>query len=74
MNEKRQSIFENDRLWEYVMQIKLDKHDPADILEAWLRKNTDYFDDEADEFYGLFFNAIKTMTDEQKQDNIYASS
>ena len=46
MTEKQQSIFENDRFWEYVAQIKIDGHDPADILEAWLKEHKpDYFND-----------------------------
>jgi len=43
---KTQNIFNNDRFWEYVAQIKIDKHDPADILEAWMKEhNPDYFKD-----------------------------
>jgi hypothetical protein len=46
MTEKQQSIFENDRFWEYVAQIKIDGHDPADILETWLKEhNPEHFED-----------------------------
>ena len=49
MNEKQQTIFDDHRFWEYVAQIKIDKHDPADILEAWLKENKpDYLEDEAE--------------------------
>jgi len=38
-------IFDNDRLWEYVAQIQIDKHDPADVLEAWMKEhNPEYFE------------------------------
>ena len=34
----------NDRFWEYVEQIKIDGHDPADVLETFLAKhNPDFF-------------------------------
>jgi len=66
------STFDNDRLWEYVAQLNIDGHDPADVLEAWLKEhNPDYFDDEALEiakFYKTFFEALQTMTDEQKKE------
>jgi len=42
---KPASIFEDNRFWEFVAQIKIDKHDPADILEAWLKEHKpDYFE------------------------------
>jgi hypothetical protein len=45
-DSKKGSVFENDRLVEYAIQIRLDKHDPADILESWLKENKpDYFND-----------------------------
>jgi hypothetical protein len=40
---KPQSTFEDPRFWEYVAQIKIDKHDPADILEAWLKEHNPAF-------------------------------
>ena len=44
--KKEQSIFNDHRFWEYVAQLKIDKHDPADILEAWLKEhNPEYFED-----------------------------
>jgi len=44
--EEQVSIFANDRFWEYVAQLRIDKHDPADILESWLKEhNPDYFKD-----------------------------
>ena len=47
MAEKWQSIFENDRFWEYIAQIQIDRHDPADILEPWMKKHhPEYFEDE----------------------------
>jgi|GEM_PF-1371840 len=40
------SLFDNDRLWEYVAQLMIHRHDPADILEDWLKENKpDYFND-----------------------------
>ncbi len=44
--KKEQSIFDDHRFWEYVAQIRIDKHNPADILEAWLKEHKpDYFED-----------------------------
>jgi hypothetical protein len=46
--DKEASIFENHRFWEYVAQIKIDGHDPADILEPWMKKHhPEYFEEEA---------------------------
>jgi len=43
---KSQSTFSDPRLWEYFAQIKIDGHEPADILEAWLKEhNPEYFED-----------------------------
>ena len=43
---KTETIFDNDRFWEYVAQLKIDKHDPADVLESWLKEHKpDYFED-----------------------------
>lgn len=40
------SLFDNDRLWEYVAQLNIHRHDPADILEAWLKGHQPvYFED-----------------------------
>jgi hypothetical protein len=48
VKKKAKDIFGNDRFWEYVAQLKIDKHDPADILEAWLKEhNPDYFEETA---------------------------
>lgn len=45
----KDSIFENARFWEYVAQIKIDGHDPANVLESWLKKhNPDHFKDPAE--------------------------
>jgi hypothetical protein len=33
----------NNRFWEYVEQIKLDGHDPSDVLETWLAKHNPEF-------------------------------
>jgi hypothetical protein len=47
MEEKRQSIFDDDRFWEYVIQIRLDGHDPVDVLEDWLKEhNPEHFQEE----------------------------
>jgi hypothetical protein len=41
------AIIGNDRLWECCAQIKIDGHDPADILEAWLREhNPEFLEDD----------------------------
>ena len=41
---EKTDLFGNDRFWEYVDQIKLDGHDPADVLETFLAKhNPDFF-------------------------------
>jgi hypothetical protein len=50
MAEKWQSIFGNDRFWEYVAQIQMDRRDPADILEPWMKKNhPEYFEEEIEQ-------------------------
>jgi hypothetical protein len=47
--DKEASIFKNHRFWEYVAQIKIDGHDPADILEPWMKKHhPEYFEDSDD--------------------------
>jgi hypothetical protein len=41
------AIIGNARLWEYCAQIKIDGHDPADILEAWLKEhNPEFLEDD----------------------------
>jgi len=41
------AIIGNDRLWEYYAQIKIDGHEPADILEAWLKEyNPEFLEDD----------------------------
>jgi hypothetical protein len=45
--EKPKSIFDDGRFWEYVIQIRLDGHNPVDILEAWLKEhNPEHFEEE----------------------------
>ena len=40
---KPKSIFEDPRFSEYVAQIKIDGHDPVDILESWLKEHSPEF-------------------------------
>jgi len=41
--KKWKSIFEDDRFLMYVAQIRLDGHDPADILKVWLKEHNPEF-------------------------------
>jgi hypothetical protein len=46
---KEASTFEDARFWDCVAQIKIDGHNPADILKAWPKeRNPKHFEDSED--------------------------